>query len=1173
MKYIFLFLFFPLLLFSQGDDHFKLPEVIPPSPTVASLMQVEELPVEYYTGQPDISIPIFSKQIDGEKSLNIALRYSTSGVKVTERSGWVGTGWSLEAGGSISRTVRGTPDEANKSGNILTGIYNLPNNEFFNYTNLSGEAKGRYGWYVNGTSSDKYDSELDLYQYNILGATGRFVVVKENNTLKAKLLSKDENVQIQVGYTTGFKITNFTVTDATGYKYYFGGTSAIDVTTSNPNSMSQPQVGIVENLNPTGLNTTCTTAWHMTSIKLYNGTTLASFTYSAVTEKYESNMTMTKFTPSGSAMTYLQGGLPGNPNITYNAGVFKPKSTIGYSTISVATRKLNTITFKDGTKASFGMTTGHPEYDLNGSNQSGVKLTSLSLKDAANTVYKKFFFSYEQTNAPRLWLTRVTEAVSNIFDEGAMVHKFEYDQKENLPGYGLGDGWGYQSMEGLSSFGHIQKFSDGLLTRIVYPTGGVTDFTFEPHNFSYEAGNLLDQEDTNNNPYNQYAQSAYTDFTVTDNTCSPSFSNVFFIPYNQAASISINVNDDSYVNNPTGTTYPGRYYYSLKIHKTDASGNILSTPYILRAYDTQNPANTHLNYTKTLNEGYYKFEIRYNLFHPADAQYIVARATVNYASLKSGTAYTRALLAGGVRIKQINLRDNETTTDAERTFNYYYNVPVDIDFNTEGVQTVMPEDEASVSPFPFGGQPAISSGALDSRNGGYKCKYGYTEFAFLKYPTSGQCNEVYITYDVDTNEPHFELTKGSSVGYKYVRVREEGNGYKMFTYKTAMDEPYTNGCTYPVQAVPNFDYKRGLLLKEEIFDETNTIVKGTVNNYDIREEYVAPLGGIIDTHCKWARGYTNYDQYLQGIYPVNIDSGCYTNQPAPYNCGNAPYVFGSDSLFAGSADKISSNEINYFYDGSTVSSTETLSEFEYNTVNYQIKKETKTIYEGGSTNVYTTQYEYPVGGYTTSLFTSSENSVISQMAATGRNVINKPIVISNSLNNKPITKIITKYAFFSSVPKIKEMESIKNTYDADDRVIYSNYDASGNPLEVSLKDGPKVCYIWGYNETLPVAKIEGISGYSYISAVDANIINNIKTASNYSTYNETNLNTYLSNLRSLLPGAHVTTMTYKPGIGITSITDASGATTFYEYDTFNRLKFIKDLNGVIIQHYEYHYKN
>ena len=73
----------------------ELPEVIPPSPTVANLMQFEEVPVSYYTGQPNISIPLYSKAINGDLAINIGLSYNTQGVKINNRSGWTGTGWSL----------------------------------------------------------------------------------------------------------------------------------------------------------------------------------------------------------------------------------------------------------------------------------------------------------------------------------------------------------------------------------------------------------------------------------------------------------------------------------------------------------------------------------------------------------------------------------------------------------------------------------------------------------------------------------------------------------------------------------------------------------------------------------------------------------------------------------------------------------------------------------------------------------------------------------------------------------------------------------------------------------------------------------------------------------------------------------------------------------------------
>jgi YD repeat-containing protein len=52
----------------------------------------------------------------------------------------------------------------------------------------------------------------------------------------------------------------------------------------------------------------------------------------------------------------------------------------------------------------------------------------------------------------------------------------------------------------------------------------------------------------------------------------------------------------------------------------------------------------------------------------------------------------------------------------------------------------------------------------------------------------------------------------------------------------------------------------------------------------------------------------------------------------------------------------------------------------------------------------------------------------------------------------------------------------------------------------------------------------------------------------------------------------VTTYTYDPLIGVTSITDPKDYTVYYEYDDFNRLKQVKDADGKILSENEYNYK-
>ena len=53
----------------------------------------------------------------------------------------------------------------------------------------------------------------------------------------------------------------------------------------------------------------------------------------------------------------------------------------------------------------------------------------------------------------------------------------------------------------------------------------------------------------------------------------------------------------------------------------------------------------------------------------------------------------------------------------------------------------------------------------------------------------------------------------------------------------------------------------------------------------------------------------------------------------------------------------------------------------------------------------------------------------------------------------------------------------------------------------------------------------------------------------------------------------ITTFSYDPLIGVTSITPPSGIREVYKYDSANRLQQVVDVNGKILKEYTYHYKN
>ena len=95
-----------------GQD---LPEVMPPSPNAAALGQYADIPVSKYTGVPNIGIPLYTIK-SGEIELPISLSYHASGIKVAQEASWVGLGWSLNAGGVITKQVRGLDDFESQPG-------------------------------------------------------------------------------------------------------------------------------------------------------------------------------------------------------------------------------------------------------------------------------------------------------------------------------------------------------------------------------------------------------------------------------------------------------------------------------------------------------------------------------------------------------------------------------------------------------------------------------------------------------------------------------------------------------------------------------------------------------------------------------------------------------------------------------------------------------------------------------------------------------------------------------------------------------------------------------------------------------------------------------------------------------------------------------------------------
>jgi YD repeat-containing protein len=138
------------------------------------------------------------------------------------------------------------------------------------------------------------------------------------------------------------------------------------------------------------------------------------------------------------------------------------------------------------------------------------------------------------------------------------------------------------------------------------------------------------------------------------------------------------------------------------------------------------------------------------------------------------------------------------------------------------------------------------------------------------------------------------------------------------------------------------------------------------------------------------------------------------------------------------------------------------------------------------------------------------------------------------------------------------------------RLRYQQYDNKGNIQSVSAENGPRTTYLWSYNGQYPVIEIKNADYATIVSILGSTTITNLNAASPNKSAVDAIVNTLKSNTQ--LKDAQISSYTYTPLVGMTSSTDAKGETTTYEYDSFLRLMNVKDKDGNIVRHMDYHYQ-
>ncbi len=482
----------------------QLVKLTPPSPNVMAMQKYGDIPISAYTGIPSISVPLYTIKFR-DITVPISLSYHASGIKVSEEAGQVGLGWSLNAGGNISRNIMGDDDfNSNQyfngaSNDIIDVAFkkgptnftpigcNLPM-----FDNSPGSTQTLFNYNVTSylANGQPYDFQPDQYYYNFQNKSGKFVLTRQ----KQAILQKQDNVSFTVNTSNG---NTWQAITEDGFIYDF---------TANETYQDNTPPG------------THYSAWYLTQITSPSGNTV-TFNYTA-----NSHLISSVGSYSESRDDYDQG----------EQGSATLGSTKGYTPgKQYNSMVLSSINFTNGTVVFHY---SENRTDLTGEEQ----LDDISIYSVGEaTPFKKFSFVYDYFNGPNdpsgvfsytgapLTVTqrlKLTQAIETGYYNGQTVQNppyiFTYTESNINPAKTsfARDHWGYFNgvtgrvslipsvipinttnpiTNALGLVG-LEREPNGFyatafnISSIKYPTGGWTEFQFESNDFDEAASQKND---------------------------------------------------------------------------------------------------------------------------------------------------------------------------------------------------------------------------------------------------------------------------------------------------------------------------------------------------------------------------------------------------------------------------------------------------------------------------------------------------------------------------------------------------------------------------------------------------------------------------------------------------------------------------------------------------------
>lgn len=483
---------------------------VPRSPESAGFEKYGLNSISEFTGTPNISIPIYDLKSDF-LDVPITLTYQASGIKVSQEASWVGLGWDLIAGGRITVETKGCNDNT-----LLYSTTNLSSGmqKIFNRLGNVGElsiltfasiCEGDPG--CPSTPADDLQTvqsmtefgagEPDIFRANFMGNSLKFYFDKITGNLS--WLGEQSLFTITPAKDANGNITAWTVIDNNGVTYYF---EQAETTYS-----TLPANAIVP--------WTTTTAWLLTKIIHPNGDYI-NFSYSNF------GYSCPAFNMSAS-INYVVGIGPvtfsddQHQNVILQSPFYLTK--IENQNIAVdfimenrndiygpGSKRLSKITVSDKlTNTVIKTATFNYSYFMSESNSCKTYLNSLAYY-LPSPLRSDSFLSYSNK---RLRLDSVSINLANY----QPPYRFYYNLMTPPDKYSLSqDHWGYYNGASNSSNGcqffHLipnsglgttpnlipplgntygyRECSSGtlsvmMLDKIVYPTGGSSSFSYEPH--------------------------------------------------------------------------------------------------------------------------------------------------------------------------------------------------------------------------------------------------------------------------------------------------------------------------------------------------------------------------------------------------------------------------------------------------------------------------------------------------------------------------------------------------------------------------------------------------------------------------------------------------------------------------------------------------------------------